>query len=84
MLAVSEDHSACVVTLLNHGADINITDADGHSALFRAVSTILLKLLFVIYCALLTKRCHETNIENPRRHVHRLKNAPNANFVVPS
>lgn len=38
MLAVSGNHAECVVTLLKSGADPNLTDDGGHSALFRAVT----------------------------------------------
>lgn len=41
MLAVSGNHGECVLTLLKSGADPNVTDADGHSSLFRAVSAYL-------------------------------------------
>lgn len=38
MLAVSGNHQDCVITLLKSGADPNLIDAGGHSALFRAVT----------------------------------------------
>lgn len=38
MLAVSGNHPQCVVTLLKSGAEPNLADDGGHSALFRAVT----------------------------------------------
>lgn len=38
MLAVSGNHTECVTTLLKSGANPNIIDCNGHSAIFRAVT----------------------------------------------